>query len=210
MDDSAELEIAQLEQQLNTPDPVIEKMRQADPEEAYKLEIDRMKTLNARLIARQRSEALRLYKGELASEFPYAPEEFITGQTRQEMKRSAERLHKANEALLAKLVEKAKETTPPATETTATPSTARGAATSDERARQWGAPPAQSSETVTEVAAVPWAEVKQRAREANAGNNNKREILAEIRRNGPQQLESPQEQFSMRARRRLTGQEQVR
>jgi hypothetical protein len=193
-----------------TPDPTIEKLRQADPEEAYKLEIDRMRTLNARLLAVQRNERLRIYKGELATEYPYAPEEFITGQTRQEMKRSAERLHKANEVIYNKLLEKAKaDAGQPATATTTaaattTPSTDRRGAVADTRSREWGAPPA-SGETVTEVAGPSRDELRQRAREANAGNSNKKEILAEIRKNGPYQLESPQESFSLRARRQLAG-----
>jgi hypothetical protein len=221
MDDPVELELEQLQQQANTPDPTIEKLRQSDPEEAYKLEIDRLRQSNARLLAIQRQERLRIYRSELEGEFPYAPAEFITGQTRQEMRRAAERLHKANEAIFAKLVEKAAgtlPTTPINTATapvTSTPSTQRNTQPADARAPAWGAPPAMASETVTAGSAIPWEEVKARARDVAAGNMDragnkyatKKEILQEVMKNGPRQMESPQQSFSLRARRQLTGQE---
>ncbi len=138
--------------------------------------------VNTKLLARQQRQSQTEYMKGLAEQFPYAFDEdgkpLFSGTTKAEMKRSAERLHNRTAAIVGAT----KKTETPAAETPPKDRSAEAAA--------WGAPPASSEEVIRETPDATWAELSSRAVHSPAiqGDATKREIIADIKKNGPRQI----------------------
>jgi hypothetical protein len=193
-DQDPEAEIAELETQLSTPDPAIEALRKTDPDEANAQEIARLRQINARLIAQRRSANLKDAKVAILSEFPLAPEHLVVGTTKAEMRKSAEAVHNAVAAAVAKATAQQQNgNTPPAG------GEAGKTATVSAERKEWGAPPASASETVSATPQVDheWNDLKAKAMEASTPAE-KRSVIRDIRDKGVRMI--PQTTFHLRVR----------
>ena len=207
-------ELDQIEASSPENDPAIQALRQTDPESAYKLEIAALRAQNVKLIGRQRAAVVNTYRDQLlAQEFPLAPAEAVTGSTKAEVRRNAERAHNGTLAVLKNLgltpeqiaatIATRNGTAAGAPAATA-PAGGRATATppADPRQAQWGAPPPPASEAVAGEQLPDWEDMK---RDGLSGKTDRASILADLRKNGARRVEQPT--FAMAAR-RMTGADQ--
>lgn len=141
---------------------------------ALKLELKAAQDRLARSESARRATELSTYRTELSSEFEYADPTLITGKTKKEMRASAERLHKAVEAVIEKKGLRA------------------GGEDGGERKRptasDFGAPPPVAKEVITADVPMEFAELSEKAR---TGELTRAQVLKDIKNNGPREINRP-------------------
>lgn len=168
-DATGDAELDAIQQEMSQPDPAIEALKQTDPDTAHRLELERLRKQNERLLSRQRSQALAGYKDQLSTDFPFASPDLINGQTRGEMRKSAERAHAATLNALkalgldpaALLAQRVAGQQPPAGATP--PAAAPAAPDTKTDPKAWGAPPAAATEVVANEGGPDWDDFKRKA-----------------------------------------------
>jgi hypothetical protein len=176
---------------LEETEQVIEETTETDPTEsaaaslsaagdeigALKLRLDAAEKRAKRSETRLRERDLGDYKGELVKEFEYADPELISGATKQAMRASAERIHRAVAAAIEKRgLKPAASTEPPKTKT------------AEEKAADWGAPPPMAKEAVSGESPRDWVEVQ---RDAANGTMDFEAARAEILKSGARRIVRP-------------------
>jgi hypothetical protein len=195
--DPEDAELAELASLGTANSKAIDKLRESDPLEAQRLELEQLREQNRRYGERQQRQSLQAYRAKLQEEFPLAPVEEISGATRQEMRAKASRMHAAVEKIVAKAVEGAgiKPGEKPNDGQNKLPINA-AERTNAERAKDWGPPPPSSAETLSTGPSVPsWDEVRAAA---ISGRADRSAVLEELKRNGVKPL--PAESFASRLR----------
>lgn len=144
-----------------------------DREKAMEMKLARSERKVQRLEVRATVAEAVGYKTELATEFPYADADSITGKTKAEMRSSAERIHQAVEKAIAK--------------NGLTPSAAAKNA-EDPRKADWGAPPPVATEEVTGEMPMDLSEVRRKVQD---GTLSRADLLADIKKNGVRELTRP-------------------
>jgi len=145
------------------------------------------------LLGRQKRQDLDGYKKGLLEEFPYADPDLISGTTKKEIRRSAEKVHKNVERVLAAAGIK------PGEKPTPTEEAPKGRAADP---AQWGNPPAGATEVVREAPgmaseAIRRAALKVGGPDADAQHD---EVLRNIAENGPRVINRPTLAGAMAAR----------
>jgi len=203
-DEAEDSELVDLSAVGSLDEAQVRKLLLENPEAAADLILGQMKKQSesyGKLIQREQRRTMNEYRETLQDEFPYAPKDLISGTTKREMRRSAERLHKANESIVAAAVAKAVPQ-PTTTPSAAAAAPAASAAAADPRAAAWGAPPAAATEIVSSGSVRPWDDVSRQALSARGprGGDTKTAVMDEIKANGPRAVQ--RDTFSMIASRK--------
>lgn len=144
-----------------------------DREKALEMKLARAERKAQRLEVRATVAEAVGYKAELATEFPYADADSITGKTKAEMRASAERIHQAVEKAIAK--------------NGLTPAAAAKNA-EDPRKADWGAPPPVATEAVTSDLPMDLSEVR---RKIVDGSMSRADLLKDMKTNGVREITRP-------------------
>jgi hypothetical protein len=137
---------------------------------------------NSKLLQREQRRGQQEYMNGLKEQFPYAfaadGKALFSGATKAELRRSAEAIHQHTAAIVGAVPK---------------PDAKPAAAPADDRAAEWGSPPASAAEVVRETPDRTWESLRDTAKHAPAtkGEQTKADVMADLKAHGARQMSRP-------------------